>query len=106
MADDDDFREIVSNFDDGEDDLELEFHSVWEVLEHYWPRLFPGSMFVKGFLVTESIDEDGRNLKYTTSPDTAEWDAIGMMEYVKMRAQGQTVYDVMEMEEEWDNDDE
>lgn len=106
MADDDDFREIVSNFDEGEDDLELEFHTIWEVLEHYWQQIFPGSVFVKGFLVTESVDEDGRNLKYTTSADTSEWDAIGMMRYVQMRAQAQTVYDVIEMEEEWDTDDE
>lgn len=76
---DDNFDEIIKGLpEDSGDGAKLE--DIWQAIEVLWPQFYEG-VLVKGLLLVEYIDNDGeRVLRYISSPNTAPWDALGMLE--------------------------
>lgn len=75
----DDFDEIISNQpEDSNEGSKLE--NIWEAVESLWPNFYEG-VLVKGIILAEYVDNDGeRVLRFITSPNTAPWDALGILE--------------------------
>lgn len=75
----DDFNEIIKGLPDEPNEGD-KLETIWEAVEVLWPQFYEG-VLVKGVLLAEYIDRDGeRVLRYISSPNTAPWDALGMLE--------------------------
>lgn len=73
-----DFDDIIKGLPEGPSEGE-KLENIWQALEALWPEFYEG-MLVKGLLVAEYVDNDGeRVLRYISSPNTAPWDALGML---------------------------
>lgn len=74
-----DFDDIIKNLPEGPSEGG-KLENIWQAVEALWPEFYEG-MLVKGLLVAEYVDNDGeRVLRYISSPNTAPWDALGMLE--------------------------
>lgn len=86
----DEFDNIVSGMNPEKDGQG--YNNMWEVIEDHYPEIYPGSILVKGVLITEAVDQSGRKvLRYLTGPNTAQWDVLGLLESVKMKLQADEV---------------
>jgi len=90
---DQEFKAITSQTEVSDEVAPPEFENMMDVVAHYWPLFYPGSIYVKGLLISECVWPYGRNLKHIS--DGAEWDVLGMMESVKMSIQAENVDDMV-----------
>jgi hypothetical protein len=74
-----DFDDIIKGLPEGPSEGE-KLENIWQAVEALWPEFYEG-VLVKGVLMAEYVDNDGeRVLRYISSPNTAPWDALGMLE--------------------------
>lgn len=110
MSDDknDEFDELVNGLNNDDSEDEQDFETPMDVVSHYWKAFHPGQIFVKGILIVEAADRDGRVLRYQTSTPISEWEILGMLECVKqqLNAQGVLEYLTVPDDDEGDSDDE
>lgn len=76
----DDFNEIIKGLPEEPSGGEGRLENLWQAIEELWPHFYEG-VLVKGVVLAEYVDGDGeRVLRYISSPNTAPWDALGMLE--------------------------
>lgn len=74
-----DFDDIIKGLPEGPSEGG-KLENIWQAVEALWPEFYEG-VLVKGVLLAEYVDGDGeRVLRYISSPNTAPWDALGMLE--------------------------
>lgn len=77
---DDNFDEIIKGLPEEPSGDGAKLENIWQAVEVLWPQFYEG-VLVKGVLLAEYVDSDGeRVLRYISSPNTAPWDALGMLE--------------------------
>lgn len=81
MSDNDGFDEIVGSFgDDTPDSKKIKFKDPSDLLEFYWKKFYPDTMYVKSVLIAEVVDKDGTPALLWDYPDSmTQWDLRGML---------------------------
>lgn len=83
MSENDGFDDIVSGEDEN---IEApEFAYIMEVVEHFWKKLNPGHIFVKGMIIVESVAPEGRGNSLESSSPITDADILGFMEWGKAK---------------------
>lgn len=89
MSDNEEFDEIISNqpsSEEAETEESEELAHIWEAVQHLWPHFYPGYL-IKGILLAEYLDpEDGKVLRFITSPEVTPWEMLGMLESARLDA--------------------
>lgn len=74
-----DFDDIIKGLPEGPSEGD-KLENIWQAVEALWPEFYEG-VLVKGVLIAEYVDGDGeRVLRFISSPNTAPWDSLGMLE--------------------------
>lgn len=97
------FEEIVS----GVGSQEQERLTVWDAFEQAWSQVMPGTVLTKGIAIVEFIGADGKGLRWTSSPDVASWDALGMLGEAEQDVRSQNLALMLSAQDMcWDDEDE
>lgn len=72
------FDELIKHQPESVADESVEISTLWEGVGYLWPQMHEG-VLVKGIVLTESIDSDGKVFRWQHSPDMAPWDVLGML---------------------------
>lgn len=100
MSEDDDFEEIVSNEEEGEDGsgfFEEEVESLWEAIECLWPK-FHGrdGLLTKGVMLVEMVNHEGeKEMRLLRSPEMAPWDIYGFLKYANTDLDIEAIADML-----------
>lgn len=81
------FDEIARGFSNNSGDSRSEqgdFDTLWDGIEVLWRAMYPGTVLIKGLLIAEFTDGEDKALRYVSSPDTAEWDVLGMLKSIEL----------------------
>lgn len=93
----DDFDNIVNGMGDDDNEEVVDFDSVMEAVFHYYKKLNPGQIPIKGMFIIESTGAvgtgTGRTLDFESSNPTSEWDVLGMLESVSSQIKMQNMLD-------------